>query len=223
MNKSLNIEQTWALLEAKLERNWRLNIEAIKRVNLDKARNKMKQLMWIKAITIAFYFFFMILFVSFTVTNIESIHLASTGIIFSIWTLAVCITSIHELHLITSIDYSGSIQEMQKRFSHIKLVIIRYLRLGVWVVPLYFGFIILIFKTILGIDIVEVGDPAWITANVIVSIVLFVPFAIWATLKLNPKNAEKKWMNKLLRGNGDQITYALEMIKEVNEFENEKE
>ncbi len=217
-----DLQKTWASLDKKIERNWKLNLEIIRRSNLDKVKNKMNNLIWVKAATLAFYFLFSILFLMFSVNNWEVIHMAATGIVFAIWTISICVATIHELQLITNLDYSTPIPEMQKRLSAIRLMIIRYLRLGVWIAPLYFGFIILLFKLVWNIDIVAVGNQTWIASNFILSIGVFVPFAIWAHFKLSPKNAEKRWMNALLRGNGSQIVSALALTEEIERFEKEQ-
>ena len=38
-------------------------------------------------------------------------------------------------------------------------------------------------------------------------------------MKLAPKNADKKWMDRLLRSNGSQITDAIAFLKEIEDFE----
>lgn len=214
-----DLKNTWAELDQKLDRNWKLNLELIRRTNLDKARKKIRSLIWVNALTLTFYLVATVLFVSFTIANLASIPLMVTGIVFGLWTLLICIAAVHEFELISKLDYSAPIPELQKKLSKIKLVIIRYLRLGVWIFPLYFGFIILFFKLLFGIDIVTHGDQNWIIGNLIFSVVVFVPLALWAHKKLSPVNAEKKWMNKLLRGNGSQITDALVLLDEIEEFE----
>jgi flavoprotein len=40
--------------------------------------------------------------------------------------------------------------------------------------------------------------------------------------KLNPKNADKKWLNWLLQGSGSQVNEALEFLKEIDEFVEEE-
>lgn len=217
-----DFKKTWTKIDQKLDRNWKLNLEIIRRSNIDKSKSKMKNLVWIKAISLAFCLFFTILFIVFSVSNWGTIHLATAGITLATWTLSICVASIHELGLITQIDYSSSIPELQKRLSRVRLAIIKYIRLGVWIAPLYFAFIILFFKIAWNLDIVAVGDQKWILSNIILSIA-FIPAAIWAHRKLSPKNAEAKWMNNLLQGNGSQITSALALIKEVEEFESSSE
>ena len=217
-----DLKLSWAGLNRKLDRNWKLNLQLIRQTNLDKAQQKMKNLILVKALTLGFYLISMALFLVFAVNNWSVIHMAATGVLLGLWALAVCIASIHELELITSLDYSQPIPMLQKRLMKIRLTNIKYLRLGIWIIPLSFAFVILFFKVIFGVDIVAVGNTTWIIANAVFSIVVFVPLAIWLTKKISPKNAEKKWMNKLLGGTGSQITTALSFLSEVEKFEQEE-
>ncbi len=218
-----NLQHAWAAIDQKLDRNWKLNLEIIRRSNLDRVRNKLSQLIWVKGLLLALCLVFAVLFVIFTINNWQIVHMAITGIVLSVWMLAASIATIHELQLISSLDYSKPIPDMQRRLGKIRLVIIRYLRVGIWISPLYFSFIILFFKVAWNVDIVAVGDQAWIISNLILSIGVFLPLTIWAHFKLSTKNAEKNWMNVLLRGNGSQVTAAIHLIREIEEFEEEEE
>lgn len=144
------------------------------------------------------------------------------GFCFALWTAAVFATSIHELSLVLAIDYGDSIPVLQKKLIDLKLTIVKYLRLSVWVFPLYFGFIMLIFDLFFGIDIVAKGDPTWLLANGIFSIVVFIPMAIWMHTKLTTKNVNKPWMQKILGGNGRQVNDALSLLKEIEAYDKDK-
>jgi hypothetical protein len=216
-----DLQKIWAGLDAKLDRNWKLNLELIRQTNLDKVQRKMTNLIWMKGIGLAFYVLSTILFVSFTASNWATSHIAAAGIILSVWTLAGCITFIRELSMISQLDYAAPITTLQKNLNQIKLVIISHLRVAVWIAPLYFVFIIVFFKVLFGIDIVAIGDPNWIWANGLLSVLVFLPAAIWVHIKLSPKNADKKWMNGLLRGNGSQVSDAMGFLTEIERFEEE--
>lgn len=216
------LKTLWQGLDEKLDRNWKLNLELIKQSNLDKARKKMNSLIWLKGLEISFYGAFTAVFVYMTVVNWPSLGLAGTGIVFAIWTLSICIGAVHELVMITEIDYAEPVATLQKKLIRIRLAIIKYLRLAVWILPFYFGFVILFFKVLWNVDIVAVGDPDWIKWNLVIAVVLFLPLAIWMHIKLNPKNANKKWMHSLLRGMGSQINDALHLLDEVENFEKDR-
>lgn len=213
------IQSLWSDMNNKLDRNWKLNLELIKRSSLDKAKRKMSSLIWLKGLEIAFYGIFTFVFINMAVTNWASIGIVVTGFVFAIWTLGICAAAIHELVLITGIDYAEPVATLQRKLIRIKLTIIRYLRLAVWILPLNFGFIVLFFKVLWNVDIVAVGDQQWIIWNIVISLILFLPFAVWAHIKLSPGNANKPWMHKLLKGTGSQINEALALLEEVERFE----
>lgn len=214
-----DLQKIWAGLDAKLDRNWKLNLELIRQTNLDRVQRKMTNLTWIKSLGLISYLLSLFFFISFTVSNWGTIHIVAAGIILSMWTLAGAITFIRELAMITKIDYAAPITDLQKTLSKIKGTLISHIRVAVWIAPLYFVFIIVFFKVLLGLDIVTIGDQNWIIANVLFSLLVVTPLAIWAHVKLSIKNADKKWMNALLRGNGSQIMDAMGFLKEIQEFE----
>lgn len=218
MTEMEQLKSLWTNIDQKLDRNWELNLQIIEHANLDKARNKMNNLVWIKAITMGFYGLSTILFVSYAVSRWGVPHQSFTGIIFAVWTLIIFITAIHELSLVLSINYSEAIPVVQEKLIKMKLTTIKYLRLGVWVFPLYFGFIILFFDLLFGVDIVAVGDKAWIISNIIFSILVFIPMAVWMHIKLSAKNANKRWMNKVLGGNGNQINDAMNLLEAIDSY-----
>ena len=219
MKENQNIEQLWSEINEKMDRNWKINFELVRRMNLDKAKRSLKRLIWIESITLAFYALCALFFVTFAVRNWDVLHYAITGVLLAGWTILICIAAIHEIHLLTSIDYSDPIPSLQKKLTELKLTTIKYLRLAVWILPLNFAFIILFFHFIFGVDIVSIAGTTWLIGNLIFSVVVFVPLAIWGHRKLSPINANKPWMNALLRGNGSQIDDAARFLHEIHAFE----
>lgn len=217
-----DVNSLWNTLEIKLDRNWKLNLELIRRTNLDRIKKKMSGLTWVVGITLAFYGIATLYFISFTANNLTSPFVALSGIILAIWTLSISIASIHELELISRVDYAKPIVDVQKNLNKLKLAIIRYFRLGVWILPFSFVFIIVFFKVLFNLDIAAEADRNWIIWNQVIIIGLFLPFTIWAHRKLSPQNADKEWMNKLLKGNGSQVNDAIVLLKEIEEFEKEE-
>jgi len=215
------IKLLWGAYEHKLDRNYKLNLELLKRTNLDKAKSKITKLTWVTGLTLAFYITATFLLVVFTIANFSSPYIAASSGMLAFWTLLICIAAVHELELISRIDYSSPITDLQRSLSQLKLVIIRYMRLAVWIFPLYMVFVVLFFKVLFGVDIVSGADTSWLLGQIPVMAV-FAAGALWAHKKLSPKNADKPWMNKLLSGNGSQITDALTLLSEIEEFEKEK-
>ncbi len=213
------LQALWKTLDQKLDRNWQLNLEIIRKTNLDKARRKMNGLIRTISITLAFYALLASWFIHLTIQNWSSPFVAGSFMIIAVWSLFLCFAAIRELTLITQIDYTSPILELQKKLSHIRLMILRHLRILVWILPFSFVFVILFFKLLFGIDIAANAPLDWIIWNNVICLVLFVPLSLWLYKRLSPQNADKAWMQKALKGSGSQLTDALELLKEIREFE----
>lgn len=53
----------------------------------------------------------------------------------------------------------------------------------------------------------------------IISLAFSMLVSIWSFRKLSPKNAKKKWMYELLRGNGSQVMDAIYFMNEIRSME----
>ena len=216
------LKSIWSDLDQKLDRNWKLNMEVIRNTNLDKAKGKMRSLVFVISTAIAFYGVFAMYLAHLAATSWNSWSVVASCVTLGIWSLAIVIASIHELVMINEVNYSESIILVQKKVTNIKLAIIKYMRIGAWILPFHFAFVILFFKILFDVDIVEVGDKIWLLSNLAIGVVVFLPAAIWIHRKLSPENADKDWMNAVLQGQGSQINDAIKFMDEIRSFENSK-
>ncbi len=216
-----NLQQTWSRLEQKLEKGNRLNLDLLKKVNLDRAQNKLKNLVWQQAITIAFYLLAGSYFIHFSAIHWENWHYVISGGVLAGWSFIASASAIHQLQLILTIDYSMPILQLQKRLMSIKTAIIKNLRIAVWVLPFYMAFVVWISELFFRIDFIAVAEISALSWNFILS-GLLIPVAWWMHRKLNPRNADKNWMNWLLHGSGSQVSEALDFLREIDEFEREE-
>jgi hypothetical protein len=221
MEDITNIKAIWAKQEEKLERNWKLNLEVLKKVNIASAGLKMKSLIWLNSITLAFYQMTTWYFVYFTVAHWTKQHYAVAGLLLALWSAMISYGAMKQLQLILKIDYAGAVADVQKNLQLVKVSILHYLRLGLMVIPLNMAFIVLFFELIFSIDIMEVADQNWLIWQAIFSAATIIP-SIWIYKKLSPKNMNKKWINWLLQGYGSQVNDAIEFIGEIDNFEKDK-
>lgn len=222
MNDTPDIHQLWSQLDAKIERNWQLNLALVKAGKLEKAARRLKQLVWVKASGLVVALLFLAFVLRMAVLNWQVLSLALAGLVLSIWTVAIIATTVHELILVRQIDFAAPVMSLQKDLSKLRLLIIRYLRIGLWIVPLHLAFIISFFYGI-NINIISIAQPNWLIAQLVFSLLIGLPFAYWAHFKLVPQNANKPWMNKLLLGNGSQVYDALAILEEIKGLENPHE
>ncbi len=214
------LQEIWQDQDKKLDRNWQLNLEVLRRSNLDKARNKIRSLTWMIGATLAFFALCAIGFAGFTVSHWDSPHVTAAGVVLTLWTVWISSGAMRQLGFIANIDYAAPIPVLQKQLQELRLIIVSYLQKGVWIFPFYMAFVIWFFQILFGIDIIEVGNRNWLIAQGFFSVILILP-TLWAYRKLDRKNIDTKWMQTLLRGQGSQIADALGFIREIEAFEKE--
>lgn len=215
-----NLQQTWNRFEQKLDQNRRLNLKLLRKVSLDKAKSKMSGLIWQESIAIFFYTLAGLWFMYFSATHWDKWHYVVSGAILALWSFIASARAVHKLQLILSVDYSMPVLQLQKSLMNIKISIIKNLRMAGWLLPFNMAFIIVGFEVFWGIDLLTEAEPEFLLWNGILSIgLIFV--AGWIHMKLNPKNADKDWLNWLIQGSGSQVNDALEFLNEIDEFEKE--
>ena len=216
------LKDIWKEQEKKIDRNWKLNLELLRTSNLDKVKSKMNNLTWITAITLVFYIVMAIFFAFFAFENIQTIHFAIAGFVLSGWSILIATGSMRQLSIIDKIDYTESVPVLQKKMESLKLIILKYIQLAQWILPLYLAFVIFWFKVLFDFDIIASTGKIWLILQLILS-ATFVPISVWLHRKLRPKNISKKWMNTLMEGAGNQVYDAIEFIKRIEEFEKTKD
>ena len=222
MNNIKELQEIWSSHEVKLQQQWKINLDLLRKINLDKIERKMNRLIWIKAIALGFYMIVAFLLVGFVISVWPEPNLAISGTLIFAWAISVCFTSIQELKMILTINYADAVPDLQSHLLNLRRSIIRFLRIGAWILPLHLAFIVVFFNLIFGINIAEVGNKVWLISQLVISIFIMIPLAVWIHRKLVPENADKKWMYNLLRGNGAQITDSIRLLEEIEDFKQEK-
>ncbi|MFA0961039.1 hypothetical protein AB9P05_04485 [Roseivirga sp. BDSF3-8] len=218
MTNGDDILQLWRTHERKLEGQFTINFALLRKMNLDKVARKVNSLVLVKVVTLVFATVTAIALMKYTANNWQSTYIAIAGGVLSVWTVGVCAALVHELYHLLTIDYGQSLAALQRQLLNIRTTMIGYLRLGVWLAPLHLACVVLFFDLWFGIDIIMYGDKMWLVTQVLISVVIMLPLALYAHRKLIPENADKKWMQKLLQGNGTQIRDSLNLIREVEEM-----
>src|SRR5690606_36326016 len=101
----------------------------------------------------------------------------------------------------------------------IKLSNIRLFRMGTVILP--FNTVLLsyylLFDENLISDVLMYGID-WVSG---ISLGFCALVSIWSFRKISSKNANKKWMYKLLKGNGSQVLDVMSYLKQIEELEND--
>ena len=210
-----NLQNTWSEHEEKLQKSINMNLELLKRVNVKSARSKMTSLIWIRALTLAFYQVVMWYFVYYSVIRWPMVQFVIAGLLLVVWSGIISYGAIKQLKLILEIDYAGPVTIVQKQLQKVKIAIVHFLRMALMILPFHMVFIIVINDILFNVDIIKVADPLWMISQ---TLVLIIP-TVWIYTNLSPENVNKKWVNWLLKGNGSQINEAQNFIKEIEKFE----
>lgn len=218
--KFSELQQTWSRFEQKLDQNRKLNLQLLKKVNLDKAQTKLRGLVWQQSLTIFFYAVAGSWLMYFSATHWGIWHYVASGGILAVWSFIATASAIHQLQLILSTDYSAPVLQLQKKLMSIKISIIKNLRLAGWVLPFYLAFMVVGFEILFGVDLIGQMESQVLIWNGMLSLLLIF-VAGWIHKKLDPKNADKDWLNWLIQGSGSQVNEALEFLNEIEEFEKE--
>lgn len=213
MNEEKQFHELWSRHEQQLRKQVRINSDLLRKINMDKIEKKMRSLVRIKAIALSFYLLVGFLLIGYVVARWPEPVFVISGAILAVLAFTIVYTSAKELKLMLTIDYSATISQLQKQLLILRSTVIKYLRKLIWIFPLYMAFVVLFFDLIFGINIIQYGNKIWLLVQFCISIFIMIPLVVWMHKKLIPENAEKKWMRWILKGNGSQITEALELVR----------
>jgi hypothetical protein len=216
MKEEDKFRELWSQHEQQLQQQVSINTDLLRKINMDKVEKKMKSLVRIKAIAMSFYILIGFLLIGYIVAKWPQPVFVISGAILAVLAFTIVYTSVKELRLILTIDYSATISQLQKQLLILRSTVIKYLRKLIWIFPLYMAFVVLIFDLVFGINIIKHGDRIWLLVQSAISVFVMIPLVVWMLKKLVPDNADKKWMRWILKGNGTQITEALELLREVS-------
>lgn len=217
-----DLKKSWKEQDQKLELTLNVNQEQVKKENLKKTKNVFGKFILFRFFEAAFNLAAMILSAFFILNNWPEIQFVISGFIFSVLVLSGFISSALKILTARSIDFSEPAAVTQKKLASLKTQILVYIRLGILSLPFFPIYIIIGFKALFDVDIWNLADSDYWTANFILCI-LFIPISIFVFQKISFKNLHIKWVRSFLESSGGkQFLQALEMLNEIEEFSKEK-
>jgi len=212
------LKNIWQAYDAKLEKSLKMNEHCIEAIQIQKAKRQFKSLLIGRIVELAIAVALLLFMGSLLYSNIDNIGISvSAGIImvFAIISISGCI---RQIRIITQINYSESVTEIQSKLALLQTNMVRYLRLAFLILPFYTAYIVVGFKLIFDVDIVAKGNVNWWIGQIVVS-VLFIPLSIWLLKKLSFENMHLKLIRVLIEGaGGKSVVKAMSFIKEIDEF-----
>ncbi len=212
--EDLALKNIWNSYDNVLEKSINLNTHLLEELQKQKIRFSFRSLLHAKifGLLIGIVCIFGAAWVLFNF-HTQIIFTVSLGMIF-IFNFIATIGYSRHIFLIAHLNFSKSIANTQKKLATLQAAIIRHFRILCLQLPFY--------VTIFIPDVLlKEGSITYWTVQAIV-IALFTVAAIWLYRNISYKNMHKKWLKKLLEGDGGTtVSKAIAFIEEIEEFKRE--
>lgn len=215
------LKDLWNKYDAKLERNWSLNLKLIKEMNLEKTKSSMNKFTFWKSISLLLQFVIARFLINFIVDNFQNITLTLPAYLLATLTYIALIWNFYQLGLILTIKYSEPIISIQKKIEKLKTQKLHYNKF------LFFSsypFVFLFGFTVLHIDLLSLPIK-YMIPNIILA-VLWIPFCNWLIRKYNSKNLNTNFWKSLSRDStltpasaSKTLNKSLSFLQEIRNFE----
>jgi len=218
--ENLDTQNLWKQNETLLEANRKLNLTLLKEMKLDKAKSSLNGLLFLPISTLIFYTILGFYATYFAIQYSQHWYFAFSGAVVTFFSFWLVFSSIKQLKLMLSVDYTQTIINIQEKLAKLKTVIVQNLRIVAWLLP--FGpFVGLFFvKAVFNIDLMALLNFNMIISFGIATIILEV-VSLLLLRSLHQKRFDSKWLNWLLLGSGSQVNDALQYLKSIEDFQKE--
>ena len=214
------LKNRWNEFDNKLEKSLQLNKQQLNKINLDKAKNKLRTLLIYKLLEMGVLVYVIYYLVNFTIKNIDSPQFSISALILIFFGVMGYISDIRQISVIIRLrtDKADDITSKQKNLTTLKLLIVNYVKWALLSIPFFPVWIVLIPKIFLNFDIYSSSMNLWWWMNIGLGI-LFIPFVLWIFRQLSKKNINLFWVKNLLDGSGwSLVTDAENFLNEIEKF-----
>ena len=210
------------ILEAydrKLDRNLKLNNEALKNINLEKSEKKTRTVFVHRVIELISFALLALFMGNYIATNWGQTHLAISGIIVHIFTLIALIGSIGQVVLLQQIDFTKPIVDIRKKMELVNAHGLLFVKLIFLSAPIWWSYAIVAIDVFLDVDLYTHLEIDFVIRYLIINALLLIPL-IWLFNKLTYKNLHVIWVRKIIVFlSGTKTRKALEFLNDIEEFE----
>ncbi|MBS1599700.1 MAG: hypothetical protein JST75_15850 [Bacteroidetes bacterium] len=216
--EDIEMKNMWKVYDQMIEQSkvlnlqsWALNLSCFETLQTQKAKSKLRALILPKMVVIllgiGWALFVGFIFYYTLSQTIIAISLAAILIL----TVIGIITYIHDITIITQINYSESIITTQKKIATLQSSIINSIRISWLQLPFYTLCFIPNKLALSG------GFKFWIIQTIVTAVSIWLAVVLFKNISL--KNINKKWVKGFMRGYGlNRVSKAMEFINEIEEF-----
>lgn len=218
---SNEIKNIWNQYDARLEKNWQLNLKIIKEMNLQKTKSSLRTFAFLKSLSILFFILIEHYLVNYIIDYHQQITLVLPACFLVVASSLALVWNSYHLGLLLTIDYGAPILSIQKKIEQLKISKLRY---NQFIFYVSYPYVYLTGFTILHLDITKF-PIRYMIPNIALAII-WIPFCYWLIKKYNAKNLRSGFWKKLSNEStltpdsvSNTINHALQFIKEIKSFE----
>ena len=115
------LKLAWQTLDRRLQEQTALNLQLLTETRIDKVRSRLRPLWFGQVIQLIVGVLLTVMFANFWIVNTGSPALLASGLVMHAWSVALIISAVMELLLITRIDYAGPVLTIQKSLAQLRL------------------------------------------------------------------------------------------------------
>ncbi|MFQ5640059.1 MAG: hypothetical protein ACE5IR_18935 [bacterium] len=228
------LKNIWREYDKKLDKNMKLNLHILKKMNLDKTKSALEKFIKTPALGLIIGIIVQIAMGSFIYSHFSMPQYVIPAVL--IWSFALfqVIFSGYQLSIILPIEQGGAINydmpitEIQKKLERLKVYRIRYLTVTrfsyglLWLPVLIVGC-----KAFFNYDFYLHFNHTWIVCVILCGLV-FTTFGIWLSIKLSDRKKTspllKKWMNHFYKNDitAKNLYSAMTFLSDIEDFEKEE-
>jgi len=219
--ETTELKELWKQYDAKLEKNWNLNLKLVKDMNLEKTKSSINTFTMLKGFTIIFQLMVVSFLTNFLIDNFSNLLLAAQGGILLVLTYVALIWNVYQMTLIMMINYNEPVLAIQKKIEKLKIQKLRYNK---FIFYSSYPFVFLMAFTVLHIS--PVYFPIWWMIPNIILAILWFPMAYWLIRKYNSPNLLSPFWKQMAKDSSltpDSVSKALNnslsFLKEIEQFE----
>ncbi len=208
------LKNIWSSYDNVLEKSINLNTHLLEQLQTQKIKFSFRSLLHAKIFGL-FIGVGCIFFLGYVLFYFHSqiIFTISIGMIF-IFTLIATVGYTRHIILIAHLNFSKSIANTQRKLATLQVAIIRHFRILCLQLPFYTTCFIP------DVLLTEGSTTYWAVQGMVTA--LFILATIWLYKNITYKNINKKWLKKLIEGDGGTtVSKAILFIQEIEEFKKE--
>ena len=215
-----DFKSTWQQQSSETEAAIKIEQTLLTEIKMNKQVKELSEMKWARIIESAAFFYIIVLLWQYIVNDFSVSAPTISALILNTFAIVGLAGNIGQIVLISEIDYSKPVSELQKDIYHVCSHKLNLTKLLLMSTPFYLAYVFLGFDVMLGIDLFQYIESHMIWFYSLSSVLLFVCSA-WVLYKLNYNNISTSWVrNTILFIVGERLVGLARFINNMESSDN---